>query len=208
MRAGAPRRPAARAALPALAVLLAACATVPAPGPVSDPRAVWAAREQRLARLEDWRLQGRLAIHAGEEGGNLSLLWQQHGSAYRIHLNAPLGQGSVALEGGAGEVVMRSGEGRFTAADAGALMQQRLGWSVPLAGLRYWILGRAQPGVPLEDLQLDAAGRPERLRQSGWQVRYLRWGRSGDLALPTLVYLDTPRVSARIAVDAWTLEPP
>ncbi len=191
--------------LAAAAVLLSACATVPEPAPVTDPQRVWQERQVRLSRLAHWTAAGRIALRAEDEGATLSLHWEQLGDAYQIRLNAPLGGGAVEITGDAGRVVLRSseGEGPWTAASPEALLRERLGWSVPLEGLRYWILGAAEPGVAVQNVVLDADGRPERLSQLGWEVHYANYRPFGAYELPTRLFLNNARVSARIVVHRW-----
>jgi outer membrane lipoprotein LolB len=197
------------AALGVLAALVAACAAVPPapPTPVANPERAWRERQARLAGLDHWMAVGRLAIRVPNEAATLSLYWEQLGGAYQIRLNAPLGQGAVEITGHTGQVTLRtSGEqGPWTAASPEALLRERLGWSVPLDGLRYWILGVAEPGYPVEGLTLDAAGRAERLHQLGWEVRYADYRSFGPYDLPTRVSLENARVSARIVVHRWDI---
>ncbi|NIR31066.1 MAG: outer membrane lipoprotein LolB [Gammaproteobacteria bacterium] len=194
--------------LAAAAVLVSACATVPEPAPVADPQRVWQDRQARLSRLAHWMAAGRIAIRAEDDGATLSLHWEQLGDAYQIRLNAPLGGGAVEIAGDPDRVVLRSseGEGPWTASSPEALLRQRLGWSVPLEGLRYWILGAAEPGVSVENLVLDADGRPERLSQLGWEVHYANYRPFGAYELPTRVFLNNARVSARIVVHRWNVQ--
>ena len=54
-------------------------------------------------------------------------------------------------------------------------------------------------------MALDVAGRLHRVNQSGWQVEYLGYGQVGPFELPTKVFLENPRVSARLFVSRWEL---
>lgn len=195
------------AAATAVLALLAGCATVSEPVPVADPEAVWQARQARLAELDRWTAVGRVGIRAGDEAANLSLYWRQRAAEYVIRLNAPLGQGTVELAGGEAGVVMRTSKEDVWAAESPeALLRQRLGWSMPVSGLRYWILGRPQPGHPVSERELDAAGRAEGFRQAGWEIRYLRYGEADSLALPTKVFVERDGVSARLVVSRWEVD--
>lgn len=197
---------AARAYLSAgLALLLAACATVPEP--VSEPQRVWAERQTQLAGLSNWSAYGRLGIQSQEEGWNVAVHWTQRGDAYRIRFNAPLGQGSMELAGGPNGVSLTTAKNEvITAGDPETLLFDAVGWRVPLGGLRYWLLGRTEAGAPVDGLDLDPAGRLQLLQQSGWRVQYLRYGRVGSLELPTKVFLENPRLSARLVVSRWDLK--
>jgi outer membrane lipoprotein LolB len=55
-----------------------------------------------------------------------------------------------------------------------SLMEQALGFSLPVSGMRDWLHGRPAPGAP-SNITRAADGRPDTLRQSGWTVRYVAW---------------------------------
>lgn len=191
-----------------VAALVSACATVPEPAPVTEPQRVWQQRQAHLSALAHWMAVGRIAIRAEDDGATLSLHWEQVGDAYQIRLNAPLGGGSVEIAGDPEGVTLRSskGEGPWSASSPEALLRERLGWSVPLEGLRYWMLGAAEPDVSVEELVLDAGGRPQRLSQLGWEVHYADYRPYGAYELPMRVFMSNARVSARIVVHRWDVQ--
>ena len=212
---GRPRaRPAARRRaylylLGCAAFLVSACASTPQVTPVADPQRVWAERQAELARITGWTAIGHMAVQAPDEGLSVSLSWTQQGDSYRVRVHGPLGSGAAELSGGPDGVVLReSGDRTWHAADPEQLMRERLGWSLPVTGLRYWILGRVEPGAALDGFKLDAAGRPEELRQSGWYVHFLDFGRFDGVLLPTRIYLHNPPLTARILVNRWELRRP
>lgn len=185
-----------------VAVGLSGCATVPEPA--EDPQAVWKAQQERLAQIRQWRALGRLAIKSSGDSWSARLRWNQVGDTYRIWLSSPLGQGLVELEGEPGHVRMRTAENEtFTARRPEELMHRQVGWEVPLEGLRYWILGRNEPGAPVRSLELDQAGRLARLDQAGWRISYLRYGDFDGLQLPTRLELSNQRLSAKLIVSHW-----
>jgi len=189
-----------------LVVLTGGCATPPEVRPVADPEGVWRVHVRRLAAISVWTAGGKIAIRTADDSMSASLRWQQRGDGYRIRLSGPLGQGLYEISGTAGEVELRSGRGeRYRATDPEALLYARSGWRVPLIGLRYWVLGSPQPGVVVERLQLDPAGRLESLFQAGWRIRYLAYQQVGDLTLPRKLSLDNSRVHALVVLSRWRL---
>ena len=56
-----------------------------------------------------------------------------------------------------------------------ALLREHIGWSFPLQGLRYWVLGVTTPGAAVEALEFDPQGRPAHFVQSGWRIVYRRY---------------------------------
>ena len=177
-----------------------------APPPVEDPLRAWEARERHLATFDRWEAAGRLAVAAQEESFTARIDWRQQLEEYRVRLSGPLGQGVAELEGGPGGVVLRApNEADLAAASASELLRARLGWEMPLEGRRFWLQGRAAPGEPPTALDLDPAGRPERLEQAGWVVHFREWRESDGIEMPRRVDLEHPRLRARLVLGSWRL---
>ena len=186
------------------AAMLAGCATPPVLGP--DPRAQWESRRRRLAALRSFAFRGRLALRTPEHASSARVHWRQRGDEYRVRLGGLLGEAAFELRGGAGAVELRSRDGVHRADSPESLLRERTGWSFPLQGLRYWVLGIAAPGAALAALELDREGRPARLVQAGWRIVYRRYASVRDLSLPARLDLDRARLEARLVVSRWTIE--
>lgn len=189
------------------ALLLTACAALREPAPGQTPEQMWRQRQQALGALRNWSITGRIALRAEQQAWHASLHWQQRGDYYQIRIRGPLGFGVMELSGGPEGVVMRTSDHRRFAAQAPEeLLLSVVGWTMPVAGLQYWLLGGLERGVPITTFELDVAGRLEALRQSGWAIQYLAYRKVGSLDLPTKLFLENQRVSARIVVNRWILE--
>lgn len=191
-----------RAALPLL-VTLAGCATPPA-GP--DFSAGWPRHQALLQELREWRVSGRIAIRHEQEGWNATLHWRQKGEEYVMRLSAPLGRGTVELSGSEAGVSMRTADNRLLHADTPELlMQDNLGWHVPLRGLSFWVRGLPEPGSQPEDMSFDASGRIQDLRQNGWHVSYERYLSEGSYELPGKMTLENRELRVRLVINDWTV---
>jgi outer membrane lipoprotein LolB len=195
---------------PLLALLLAAslagCAGVQPRGPA--PQAAWVERVGLLSQTDDWRLLGRVAIRVADDGWSASLLWRQHGEDFSLRVLDPLGRTLAGLEGVPGAVVLREEDGaQHAAADAQGLLMARLGWSLPLEGMRHWVLGLPAPGAAMSALVLDAVGRPLAFEQEGWALRFTRYASAEVDALPEQLTLEREGLRIRLVVDRWELSP-
>lgn len=192
-----------------LAVLwLSACSSTPPRPAADDPNAAWRTRSEVLRAVDHWTAVGRIAVRTEEEAWNASLRWEQRGESYRIRITAPMGQGAMQLSGEPGRVVLVTSENeRFSARDPETLIFDHLGWRMPVSGLRFWIQGLADPATSTGQLILRDDGYPRRLVQSGWTVRYLRFGEEQPAAFPNKVFLDRGELSVRIVVNRWDLTP-
>jgi len=144
-------RRAAVAALPALLVLLAGCATKPAAGP-------------------DW-LSGRLTVKvASEPARQFSSAFELQGDAERgeLRLTAPLGSVVASAFWAPGEARLVTAEGEKRYADLDGLARDALGEALPLRALPSWLRGRPWPGAPHR-------ATPEGFEQFGWEVSLARY---------------------------------
>ena len=87
-------------------------------------------------------------------------------------------------------------------ADVLSMLQERLGFELPMDDLRFWLLGVPNPDAAFE-LERNGQDRAQQLVQAGWTLNYDRYVRvNGDL-LPSRIVLRRDEVRVRIAVDRW-----
>jgi outer membrane lipoprotein LolB len=193
-----------RRVLIAALLLLGGCAPLlERPAPVDTDQA-WLAHQSQVAELESWFLRGRLAIRDDREGWTANLHWRQQPAEYVMRLLAPMGQGTVELRGDDGFVSLLTTDNQLmTAPDPETLMQDNLGWSVPLDGMVYWVRGLPQPGVQVDELDLDTAGRLAMLRQAGWLITIDDYMSANGRSLPRRLELAHEHFHLRLVVQTW-----
>ena len=190
--------------------LLLAVAMLPGCGspPRFDPDgfARWEQRRDRISSITRFGFNGRLALRTARDALNARVQWTQDEDEYRVRLGGLIGEAAAELRGGPAGVALRDRDGVHHADSPESLLQERLGWSFPLEGLRYWVLGIAAPGTAVERLDLDRRGLPSLLLQSGWRIVYRRYSDVGGLALPERLDLERAELEARLVVGHWTIE--
>ncbi len=178
-----------------------------APEPVDNPEEVWRARRARLLAIEQWTAFGKLALRSEGEAWTATLYWRQLGDDYRIRLTGPFGGGGLEIVGDPSSVELRTADNKvYTATDAEELLYQHVGWRMPLAGLRYWMLGRVEPEAPVEKVFIDVGGRVVRFNQLGWKVNYYDYRDIEEMAMPRKASLENDRVTASLLISRWRLE--
>ena len=194
------------------AALLAGCETLlellPREPGVANPEPAWPIHAEELSRLRSWSLHGTLAVRpAGGDAVRVTMRWRQSPDSYLVRFMGPLGVGLVEVEGSATAVEARFPDGRrASAASPEALLEQEIGWSVPLRGLRYWIVGAPVPdGAPLK-MELDDLGRLALLEQAGWTVVYERYDTLDGLSLPERIRFSNTSVDATVVIRRWKVE--
>jgi outer membrane lipoprotein LolB len=194
-----------RYSLLALPLLLTAC--VPAVRMKGDAGLLAAqrAREQALAPLDRWVLQGRLGVSNGSDGGSGNFSWSQDGEHYEFVLRAPVTGKSFRLSGDDQGALMEGLDGGpIRGRDAESLMHRALGWDVPLRELRAWVLGLRADGGPAE-LTFGADRLPASLLQDGWSVDYREWDTGHQPPLPKKLYAAKPPYKVKLVIESWQL---
>lgn len=192
--------------LPALLLSLAACTTVPPvpPTPLDDSAAEvsWQQHQQQLRGLTQWQLHGRLAVLNDHEAWHMSLEWQQRQDSYSLNIIAPLGQGSLQLHGDAFQVMLITEEGEtINASDPEQLLYQQFGWKVPVAALRYWVLGLPAPGEYQKTI--DAYGHLQTLQQAGWEIEFIDYQPQLGQQLPRKVFINNHQAQVKLVISRW-----
>lgn len=194
-----------RFAAGAVALLASGCAALTPPMQTGDR----AERRADLQALDDWNLKGRVAIAAGADGFSGGLSWEQRGEKAEITLRGPMGGAAILIhvEGVAYVVTDERGQS-YGGDDARRYIEENFGTGspLPIAEMRYWLVGAPAPGSPYRET--TAQGGPlSGLEQSGWNVRYDRYRAVGRLALPERIEMTTEGLRLRVAVSDWRFGP-
>ncbi|ABE58879.1 MULTISPECIES: lipoprotein insertase outer membrane protein LolB [Chromohalobacter] len=187
-----------------LVALLAGCASqAPSPDQSRD-RGDWEAQIERLQTLDAWSLAGKVGLRTNEGSESANIDWQQRPDTYRILISGPFGAGRTLLTGRPGAVTLTNGEGRFEAETPEALMEQQLGWSLPISALDYWVRGLPAPEGG-ERIEHDEQGFPQQLRQFGWTIEYRDWTRADTLWMPRRLVMTYGELRATLVANQWQL---
>ncbi|HZW86112.1 MAG TPA: lipoprotein insertase outer membrane protein LolB [Gallionella sp.] len=174
--------------------LLTGCAAIQ-PVPVSS---------SRPAQLESvaFVLNGRVAVNQQGARHSAGLRWTHQTQTDEILLLAPLGKTVARIYRDTQQATLEQGDKHYQAENIETLMQQVLGWRLPLTGLHYWVLG-----LPVADsraqIERDANGQITVLRQDGWEVRYLHYADTSPDSLPARLQLTHEDLQVQLLIDEW-----
>jgi len=191
----------------ALGLLLTACASQPAPQAIIN----WDSHQLSLARLKTWNLDGKLAISTIDPQGkafrqSANLNWRQSPDQYTLHLSGPFGQGSTIIKGGEqGVSLAQAGQNTLHAATAEALLQQTLGYSLPIEALYYWVRGIPSPNSVPDRLSKSENGSLASLEQLGWQLSFSRYTSLEQWPLPGKIIANKGPVRITLIIKQWKL---
>jgi outer membrane lipoprotein LolB len=191
----------------AIAVLfsIAGCRTAPPSAAVIGPGAdaPWPQQLAALEQLDRYALNGRVAVAAQGQGFSASLRYQQQSERSDLALDGPLGIGGlrVALDGEALEIATSRGE-KLDGEIARAELERRLGFALPLAQLRWWLLGLPAPGESSLD-QDSVSGELRGFTQSGWRVTINSRAAGLGFSLPQRLTAEREGARLKLLVERW-----
>ncbi len=183
--------------MPRFLLLIALLQTFLLGGCATAPVAV-----QRSAQHDaPFAFNGRVAVKQGELRDSAGIRWVHRADEDEILLLAPLGQTVARIHRNDGEATLDASGKHYAAQDMESLMQQVLGWQLPLSGLRYWVNARPAP-----DGEFQAggdAGQIGVLRQQGWEISYSHYAAPAWDALPLRLKLVRDGTEVLLLIDEW-----
>lgn len=176
-----------------LLLALVGCAT-PAPA----PSGLTVAQREVVA----FDLNGRFAVHHQDKHYSGGLRWQHESARDELLLQGPLGLTAARIVSDAQAATLEQDGKRYVDGDVESLMQQVLGWGLPLTVLHHWVMGAADNSLPA-DIERDAMGRIAVLRQAGWEARYVRYADDSAGSLPSRITLKHEDLEVQLLLDEW-----
>ncbi|WP_420994580.1 lipoprotein insertase outer membrane protein LolB [Cupriavidus sp. 30B13] len=176
---------------------LAACASI-------TPTRQFDAGETAQVRDLKGRFAANYVRYGRDEGVQGSFQWHEQGRNVRLDLISPLGQTlAVVTSTPSGATLDLPNQPPRNAPEVNTLLEDALGFSLPVAGMRDWLYARPAPGSPARTTR-DDSGRLATLAQNGWTVRYVAWQESAAQR-PRRIDLtrdgDSNPLSVRLVID-------
>lgn len=177
-------------------LILGACSTSPK---LPEPRFSTNAQEQ-LYQLDDWKLDGRLAITVPDDSWTAGIEWRHETETDRVKFSGPLGQGGIAIELQDNMVKIDRGAGNIqTSTQPNQFVNQQLGIYVPIQSLRYWAIGLPEQGEPYQSTN-------DGFVQDGWLVTYKEMQKTRFGNMPKKMTVTNAQVKLKLIVDQWTFD--
>ena len=165
--------------------------------------AQWQAHKGQISQIDGWQITGKMGLKTANDSGSATLQWLQRQSYFDIRLSGPLGQGASRLTGRPGATELEiANQGRYSAESPEALLQQQLGWQLPVSHLLWWIRGLPEPDSRSQ-LTLDADSRLAQLTQEEWRVDYLDYLEQDGFALPSRLKLYGKDLEITLVIKDW-----
>ncbi len=193
-----------------IVVLQSACSSLrQSPAPLATGKAPkdWPFTARQIAELRNWKLIGKIGIRTPQDSLTAAInQWQQADSSFVIDLSSTFfGLGASKLYGSANFLtIAEAGEAPVSSYEPDLLIQEALGFPLPLSSLPWWIKGIPVPETTYK-LEFDAQGRPASLVQNQWQLSFSKHTLINGLPLPWKIKLQRDNVRITLAIKQWTL---
>ncbi len=192
-----------------LSYLLTGCVNVTPPaGATSFNKQHQATRAQRLNNITHWTTRGAFSITTPQEAQIANYTWkltdQTH---YTLHIASSLNLYQLHItQSGNTVTLVKDQKQPLTANNPEALMQQALGYSLPISNLYYWIRGLPAPGT--KQTTYNDYGLLTQLEQDGWTITFLNYTHQGNVDLPQLIRLTGHHLAIKLVIKQWELAHP
>lgn len=173
-------------------LLLTGCALFP-----TEPSIPYSKTSSALYKLDNWSLDGRLSISNSQDSWNANVDWQHSANNEQIKLSGPLGQGATIIRLSKDSVTIDKGDGKpQSSTQPQQFINQQLGMFVPVASLRYWVIGLPEPNV-------DFVETPTGFKQAGWLIDYKQMQTLKTNTVPYKINVSNEQVKLKLIIDEW-----
>ncbi|HEY1999556.1 lipoprotein insertase outer membrane protein LolB [Paraburkholderia sp.] len=198
----APRRAALGFAV-AAAVVLAGCASVKPQGPSTSNAATAVTAQTTRA------YHGRFAVQYVDQNGAQrnaygNFAWQETGDTVSLQLRNPLGQTlAIVTSSPASASLELPNRQPLTADNVSTLMQNALGFALPVEGLRYWLQPSPAPTSKAQTEQdPQQPSRLKEIRQDGWTIDYVAYADAPATGVKRVnLSRDEPPLAIKLVLD-------
>jgi outer membrane lipoprotein LolB len=164
-------------------------------------------RFEQLSTLRDWRLEGKLAVNDGKEGGSGKLDWHEQPGGSSLSFRGALGRGAWRLRSNETGAALELADGTTRHADTiEQLVIEYVGWSIPVEHLASWVRGLAAPGQ-WEMRELDEQGSLRALSQNGWRIEYGSYKEITGIEMPRKLTARRNDYTVKLVISQWQLSP-
>jgi len=189
-----------------LLLALNACTAVPVKQTQPGNHAAYQDRAETLAAIPVWSFVAKISLDDGDQGGSGRLQWMVKPGANELDFHGAMGRGAWHLKFGPEGAVLEEANGTVQEAEGvNALIQDRMGWRIPVDALQWWVRGLAAPGS-IEDEKLDSAGLLISLDQFGWHVEFDRYDSIAGVALPKKLNARRDNYRVKLAIKRWRMD--
>ena len=122
----------------------------------------------------------------------------------------PLNIGSVTIKYRSGiyQFINNNGD-KFQDSDPERLLNKLLGYSLPILGADYWVLGMIDPNYKqVSYSNLNEYGSLSNLSQAGWGIKYLNYKVYNGIMMPNIIifYNSDKDLQIKLVIKKWAFK--
>lgn len=144
---------------------LGACASFYDVKPVTPP----VVYNKPTAIDTNFDITGRFFIKQPDKNSYGNFAWHKFNESEELNFNTPLGQTVAQITIESGVATLTTNNEKYSGDNLDQMMQEKMGFVLPMNYLHYWIQGVSLPNVPVTAELADG------FVQLGWNVEYLQW---------------------------------
>ncbi len=166
-------------------------------------------RQQKLLRITNWGLKGRISVRTSDDGANANLVWEQKDATSEVSIFGAFGLGAVRLVQRPQEAVLyRNGEKPLYGNKAEELLLWETGLKIPLHSLGLWLRGLPGEG---REIAYDSYGRLRSLFYRDefdtlWAATFERYRDVSGIQLPVRIRVEGGDYVIKLRADTWDAE--
>ncbi|MFC4699692.1 lipoprotein insertase outer membrane protein LolB [Glaciecola siphonariae] len=195
-----------------LTVSITGCTLRPADVSQSqDPQLI---EQQKLNKLKNWSVRGKLAFISERERKSAYINWQQSGNASVMNLTSVVGTNIASLDYDGKLASLRADGQLWQDQSPSALIYRTTGWDVPVEFLSDWMKGAVASSLVTERFENGLVKRVVTKCDAclPWTINYTRYGEftlDGDIyTLPISMRLTQNQAQIQtslvLRIDNWT----
>lgn len=143
---------------------------------------------------QSYNIDGRFSIIAQDKNYYGNFTWAHENDFDKLALNSPLGNSVAVISVESGIATLQTKDGAYTGSNLDGLLKERMGFTLPLAYLHYWVQGIPLPDYPVENKLTSG------FQQFGWNIEYLEWADSNH---PSLVQVSKTGLKIKLLISNW-----
>jgi len=184
---------------------ISGCTGIAVKEPVAGDKVAYQQRAEEISAIEEWGFTGKISLDDGDQGGSGKLQWYVIADSSELDFHGALGRGAWNLHIDPDRAILKEANGeQQTAARVNDLIQERIGWPLPVDALQWWVRGLAAPGV-VDAEQFDSDGLLLHLSQFGWSIDINRYNTFAGLQLPARLNARRDNFRVKLAIGRWQM---
>lgn len=142
----------------------------------------------------NYSIDGRFSIVNSAKNYYGNFTWDHDLSADKLSLNSPLGNSVAVISVESNVATLQTKDGVYSGKDLDELLENNLGFTLPIEYLHYWVQGIPLPQYPVDKSLVSG------FEQLGWNVEYLKWQ---DVNHPQIVQVSNSDLRIKLLISNW-----